>query len=803
MSNLKLGIFDNLAGYLTAATTECSGGVDNCGSDDKTYNRYYMQKYYAPKPHMARDEDVAAPFTNAVVALGMKIRGYDVSTGASPSLKKILLDCISLNVEKLTVGVPLTPATATADLTGDVEGKLSTANEVSDLKLANPTAFIGLLTDDVAKSPMSDVDKANADIQLKKLKFDDVATTFKLTRLATVDAVAEGKAIKDKLKEKLNELLTKWVADNYSVDTITGESSKDSATVLTALKSGNVLENELFLFNEFFDVMKLSSDGTWAPCSISDIDLANLKSFRINTKLEDVDLGTGVGKVKVPKIANFLPILKSGRIWYNKDNQQSNSNPFILRALLYAGYTNTVATILPDFNSSKGSTDLQLDMELLMRDIILRSTTPDAHVSETDTENIAEALKGSWIRVGENTWKHKLPDGTVVTIKPNTPEFDEEISKEVSNCASIGFSTDPVQCAAFLRNVALENHEQLAQVALQMGDKVAAETVAQIHPRFALAILKAFGFRRKVCKDKVAGRQLEKMQRVQEWIDKFVDKKFKDAKTVKEIKNNDKLKHFLDLLAQLVNSNPSILNDGLVVETEEASGTVVVPADLALRKIAPAQSKKSGKPVLAWGDIQSNMNKVYGSFSKGLTFDGMTTNSPFGMTNLFPQMSMFTGSHVVGSTYGSMGGGMKGGMKGGENDIKVFLQDHQTGLEYSRNVQKIIFELVENLKRNSNKTLSEDEIKSIGKKLKDFEMLERDLFETAWNIQKYSQLLKVVEAENRPEIITVAHVEKYVSKYNHLLGRYDKTGSSFNTLISLLKDCCDGGEESGENCKTL
>ena len=82
-------------------------------------------------------------------------------------------------------------------------------------------------------------------------------------------------------------------------------------------------------------------------------------------------------------------------------------------------------------------------------------------------------------------------------------------------------------------------------------------------------------------------------------------------------------------------------------------------------------------------------------------------------------------------------------------------------------------------------------------------MLERELFETAWNIQKYSQLLKVVEAENRAEIITVADVTKYVSKYNHLLNRYDKTGSSFNTLISLLKDCCEGGEESGENCKTL
>jgi hypothetical protein len=327
-----------------------------------------------------------------------------------------------------------------------------------------------------------------------------------------------------------------------------------------------------------------------------------------------------------------------------------------------------------------------------------------------------------------------------------------------------------------------------------MQEDVAVKTVAQLHPKFALAILKAFGFHRKMCRDKVAGRQIEKIQRASEWVDKFISKKFANKKTVDDIKKQDKLIRFLDLLAQLVNANPSVLNDNMVTETEESRGEIIVPDELVARKIKAAKLRNSGKPVLGWGEIQSNMNKIYGSFSRGLTFDGVSTNSPFGMDNLFPQMSMLTAAPVVrGSTWG--------GMAGGGSDIKVYLQDHQTALEYSRNVQMIIDELIANLK-SSGKTLDKSEIDAIISKKAHFEAMERELFDYAWTIQKYSQLLKVVETENRPEIITYGHIEKYVEKYNNLLNRYEKTGNSFNTLISLLKDCAED-KENGENCKTL
>ena len=139
-----------------------------------------------------------------------------------------------------------------------------------------------------------------------------------------------------------------------------------------------------------------------------------------------------------------------------------------------------------------------------------------------------------------------------------------------------------------------------------------------------------------------------------------------------------------------------------------------------------------------------------------------------------------------------------GGLIGGGNELKVILDEHPTALEYSRNIVNIFDELINNLK-SSKKTLSEEDKKVLTTKITQFITLEEELFQTARNIQTYSQLLKIVEAENRPQIVTEKHISSYVDKYNHLLNRYEKTGNSFQTLISLLKDCQADG---GKGCQT-
>ena len=817
MSNFKLGIFKDLAGYLTAATTECGSSVDKC-DPDKAYSRYYLQKYYKTKQHRLRNEDVAPQFTNAVVKFAQKIAKYDKSVGASPTLKKLMRDGATVFLNKLDV--PNTGKKVT-DLVTDLNQFLTTTtaadgvDKLKDGKLKDVVALTNQLEVLIKNSGLLAVDTANAVTCLTGtggLKVNGQHCES-LTTLLNAKVVTSGKSyainattndftdpVVVRTGEKefiINSVLTvidSWIAANYDVSalTITGADA-DVAKALTLLKNSTTNselldQTELQLFKEFFTVMKKKTADSWESCTPGEIDLGKLGDFRINCFMTNLDNN------RVPTIVSLIPLLTANtRIGYNDGNLSILANDSdTLKKVFQDAYLNSTPKLLADFKSDSYS-ELKPDLELLLSEILMRKTTPDAHIDEDDTHKIAKVLS-RWRRVGEDVWEHTLDDGVTVTIKPGSAEFENEVTNEVSNCPALGFSDDPVKCATFLRSVALDNTEELAKVALQLNDTVAPEVVANLHPKFALAILKAFGFHRKMCKDKIAGRQIEKIQRASEWTEKFINKKFSDAQAT-SIKGKEKLIAFLDLLAQLVNANPSVLNDNMVTETEESRGEIVVPDELSARKIKPAKVKGSGKPFLAWGEIQSNMNKVYGSFSRGLTFDGLSTNSPFGMDNLFPQMSMLTSAPVVrGSTWGGMAGG-------GPTDMKVFLQDHQTGLEYSRNVQTIIDELLANLK-SSGKTFDKSELDVISKKKAQFEVMERELFDIAWNIQKYSQLLKIVEAENRPEIITREHVEKYVEKYNNLVNRYEKTGSSFNTLISLLKDCTEDVSDGGK-CKTL
>jgi hypothetical protein len=764
MSN-SLGIFGNLAGYLTAVAT---------GNKDAA-SQYYLQKYYSSSG-TARDNDVAAAFTDGVVELAKKLREIDISTGAVASLTSVLNTAVSNYVNGLTITVPA----ADGNITGDVVSAGGTGPEIR----GNSINDVGLTTSNykaALKAAVSSSGLLKPDIDRANSFIDASLGTPSVNGFAVDPAADKQQALKQKLIEDGENGLKTLLAANYDKSAITG-STPLVADILTKLKNGA----DTTLFDRYMSVMK--GDRTVRP---SDIDLNNLKDFRINIKTES---NTAISTTtKVPVLVNDLPVLQpNNRVRYNGDKVLDSPVPELLKKVFVEVYsTGNAPTSLPSYDLTKMSSGLQPDLERLMRNVLTRKTTPSAHIADDESDKINEAFKkANWRRVGEDTWRTTI-DGETVEYNPNKADFGSKLADQVNNCAAIGFAGDANKCRDFLTEIAQgSDSKKLAELATAMDNDVTAEVVAKLHPKYALAILKSFGFRRKLCKDSIAGRQIEKVQRVDEWKKNFVEKKF-TADVAASIKGNTRLLTFLDLLAQLVNSNPSILNDSYSGETEESTGTIEVPDELVKRRIVAVESRTSGKPVMSWSTVTDKMGKIYGSFSKGLTFNGTSTNSPFGMDNLFPSMVLPTvASRVVGSTWGSMGGG------GGD---KVFLAEHETSLEYSHNIVTILGKLTSNLK-SLGKTLSEDDINKIEDKLSQFERLERELYETARDIQTYSQLIKVLEAENRKEIITDSHIKKYVEKYNHLLNRYEKTGSSLSTLASLLKDCSDGGDSKG--CET-
>jgi hypothetical protein len=36
------------------------------------------------------------------------------------------------------------------------------------------------------------------------------------------------------------------------------------------------------------------------------------------------------------------------------------------------------------------------------------------------------------------------------------------------------------------------------------------------------------------------------------------------------------------------------------------------------------------------------------------------------------------------------------------------------------------------------------------------------------------------------------HIKQFINTYQHLLGRYEKSGNTLQTLISLINECTDG-----------
>jgi len=807
-SNQELAIFDYLRGYLTAAYTQCGeSGVATCGTD-KPYQRYYMQKYYIKTNPRLNDNDVAEEFTNAVVAFAVNVKNYDVSANAGPTLKRELNSLIPSIAKDLAQRYSAALPSAGDDtavqnaLSAVITTTIDGSHNIITLKINSDAdaydKFVNLVksmenkqitTEDVTNF----TNKATL-LQTSINAIFNVSAAIKVSEdgsKPTITSDSLKNVVEAELNKHLTNAVTNFLNTNYSSPTITG-SQPDVNKVLEQLKTRNVSSTDMALFNLFCDVL----DPSGNVVSVGAYGSMDTTANRINFKTEGGIMVGGSGKLvggsptprKTFKVVNFLPILPKGIKIAVGGKVIPVDHGYELRGIFQDAYD---GKNLNGVNVNSVPKSLNLEAGKLMEDIVTSSSSVSAHIDETDTESIDTALKGIWVRTGENSWKHKLADGNVVVFTAGTQEFADEMVKEANNCKAVGFGSNPAACREFLQQVASKGDPSaLANLARDMSEDVTKDVVADLHPKYALAILKAYGFHRKICRDKIAGRQLTKIQNVDEWLKTYVSKKFTNSSDVQKIRDNNKFRNFLGLLVQLVNGNPSVLNEW-AGETEESTGTIEVPTDLAKRKIVSVESKLRGKPHNDWNQIKDNMHKVYGNFARGLTFDGMTTNSPFGMDNLFPSVVLPTATHIVrGSTWG-------GAMTGGA-EVKPLLMEHPSAFEYSRNISQIFTELLNGLKA-SGKTLSEAEFASLEQKLASFQNMEKDLFETARNIQLYSQLIRILDAEKKKETITESHIKQYVSKYNHLLDRYERTGSSFQTLISILNDCSDDG---GEGCKT-
>jgi hypothetical protein len=734
MSN-TLGIFGNLTKYLY---------LRSLGNKDA--ERYYLNQFQSNK-HSLRDNDIAPNFTDAVVELGTKMREVDVSASVSPTLKSKL-------IEK--------------------------ANE-----------FIKNLP----KEDHIEVDDSNVkhvSLTGSELKKQLQSVYPNMSKLVINDKVG---SVQEVITSAINDITT-FINTVYTVSHITGDNST-VATVLKKLQKGEGSEPELHLFKNYAQVLH---NGINVP-NFSTIDTNKLSEYRINFRTKQLEIGIQTGGkgslVAVPEIALLLPEVEVGvQVGYNSKQKYSvdeDKKVAILREVFRLAYLGLpVKTLLPDFSDANTNTDLELDLSGTLREALLQESIPSASLQE-DEENVDAAFRrNAWTKLSNGKWSHNLDDGTQVTY--DMKEDNEDLTRQLARCDVYGLKNK--DCANFLRAIsdASDNLAELVRLVSSMPFEVTAETVADMIPAQALLILRKFGFRRRVCNDRIAG-SIVKVQRVKEWKKKFLEKKF-DTVQMDTIKANQKFFNFLDLLAQLVNSNPSTLNDSYVGNTEESTGEWSLPEVYANQGVVNGVEHKRGRrgsaPALDWSALREGMNRIYGGFAQGLKFNGTESNSPFGNDNIFPMANLAT------IATGVVGGGRTSSMTGGGGDAKpVFLDTHTTRPQFTNEIVGMMKKLVANL-NNNGKILSNSDVNSITEKVNQFEKLENQLYETAKRIQDYSQLIKVAEMSGRRETVTEDHIKQYIEKYNSLLGRYDKTGNTLSSLMSLLTECAG----SDASCKT-
>jgi hypothetical protein len=763
----KLDMFNYLRGYLRAAVAQCPGdaGVENCPDPNNAYSQYYLQKFYPNYGHL-NPTGVAQQFITAVEAFAYNLSLVDKSSGAGNTLKNALSSKIYEFAQEVDNNV--TPQIGTM---ADADALANLINN-SMHNMADKFNDIVQNLFDTGKIAKKDLDDYKG-FDLKgqfTTNFDYKRTDPTISSMKTNN---NNNGLLNLVKLGFDGQINEFFKTNYT--SLNTSSSKEATQVLTALKSGNVNEGDMELFQRFANVINRNTNQVLSENQYASIDL---RDHRINLMTENVDMGTsGGGIVRTLKVFKWLPVL-------TKDQAATlpsfTGNEYGLRAIADDVYKKSTAPA----NLSTIPKELPVDIEKLLKEVIARHSTPQAHIADDDFSAQNEALSGTWTRRSDNTFEHKLSNGETAVYRIGDAGFDQNVKEQLQNC-KLGFDNKPDQCRDFLRAVAEGNAtaSDLMIYVKDMTSDVTVETIRELHPKIALAILKSFGFRRRVCKDKVAGRSLEKVQNTKEWLETWVSKKF-DSKQVETIKNNTHLLLFLDLLSQLINSNPSVLNDSYVGETEESTGDVEIPEFLVKRKVSPVRSISNNTPkVLKWTDIISNMHKTYGSFTRGLNFANLN-NLPFGLDGLTVAAALPTSVNVVGSTYGGV-------MSGGSGEPKTAILNRGTRIQYSNDVAQILGRLIGNLK-GFGKILSKEDTQKLDKKMQEFSQLEKQLYDTANKIQLYAQLLKIVDTDHRSETVSENHIKQFINTYQHLLGRYEKSGNTLQTLISLINECTDG-----------
>jgi len=334
-----------------------------------------------------------------------------------------------------------------------------------------------------------------------------------------------------------------------------------------------------------------------------------------------------------------------------------------------------------------------------------------------------------------------------------------ELTKQ-GNCFTTGFvDVENVTCEQFVSKCLIgQNIKECFQFMKDHHFSTKSmQDVKDMNPSMALRLLKKFGFAIKNVKSDELGVMLDRVDTASEWIESLKKYHMNDSNSKKltseeinTIAQNRKLTSYLDLVSNMINANPSILNTGY----------------------------NGPSPTINKEQFKGTTFSKYGMKPKYSVSNGSNVASVSSLKSL--QTTVVNNRNIVSALYGvPIVGFMAGGSH--EQQSKDSYQNLEIAEIFENHFKQFILSLEEN-----DKTLDPTDKDKVQTLIDELKVLESKLNKARIYSDKYMKLVNVFGHIQNNNVIKFDHIQKFVDNKNNYFQKVNKKQDSLFDILSAL-----------------
>jgi hypothetical protein len=478
-----------------------------------------------------------------------------------------------------------------------------------------------------------------------------------------------------------------------------------------------------------------------------------LGNYRLNFKTINIPaLGANANIIN-----NMLPLLGNwaGQVWTSDAVSVAPVQPLFKQRYtdIYNGNVAVPAYVAPTRRTQFGYNLSKYFRSLLADESSAQTSTPDAGVSR-----ILLADDDAQDRFGRNAQGQltRNDNGTEQPIGRTSNVFNAEATINNRCMTTAVKDADGLTCTNYINDCLTGRNIDACRDYFNSENfwDATQEEVQNMLPSVAIDTLSKFGFGQSMVYDETAKRELLKVDSVQTWLS-GLDSVTNDNATKQSIRNNTKLKGYLENLVTLVNRNPAILNQNYSGSSNESKPwnpnrfnyTGLGKFGLKARHALPGTSQRDVELVAS----AINRENIRLGLRLGVPLFGVPL------------------------TVNLVGGGVR---------QELAVEQLNDTDKYTSTLFNNMFNYYMNKLRSNNKDISDKDKSKIKELIKDLEKKEKQLYEVMSFVEKYSILVSLFGEDQSKGVVSIADIQKAVNARKSI---FSKKVKRENDLVSVLR----------------